>query len=122
MTVLDLRQLNRATLARQGLLERRRASVAQVVRDVGGLQAQLPAPPTIGLWSRIEGYRRELLVDAVRSGQLVRGTTLRGTLHLHDVDDYRALRMSLQPMLDAQSNGMSRRIRPEDERPARAGS
>lgn len=94
MTVLDLRQLNRATLARQGLLARRRASVADVVRDVGGLQAQLPAPPMIGLWSRIEDFSTDQLVDEVHAGTLVRGTTLRGTLHLHEVDDYRALRMS----------------------------
>jgi hypothetical protein len=120
MSVLDLRQLNRATLARQGLLERRRAPVADVIRDVGGLQAQLPAPPLIGLWSRIEDFQRDELLDAVRSGSVVRGTSLRGTLHLHEVDDYRSLRMTLQPMLDQLSRGMGRRMRAEDEAPARA--
>ncbi len=119
MTVFDLRQLNRATLARQGLLERRRAPVADVVRDVGGLQAQLPVPPVIGLWSRVEGFARVDLRDAVRRGDLVRGTSLRGTLHLHHVDDYRALRMTLQPMLDRLARGMARRMRAEDEAPAR---
>ncbi len=118
MTVLDLRQLNRATLARQGLLARSRVPVAQVIRDVGGVQAQLPAPPMIGLWSRIDRFRREQLVDAVRAGEVVRGTTLRGTLHLHEVDDYRALRMSVQPVLDANMNGMPRRMRAEDVEPA----
>ncbi len=110
MTMLDLRQLNRATLERQGLLERSRESVADVVRAVGGLQAQLPAAPMVGLWSRVEGFRREHLVDAARAGTLVRGTTLRGTLHLHEVDDYRALRMSLQPMLDVLGRTQQRRL------------
>ena len=118
MTVLDLRQLNRATLARQGLLQRRRASVADVVRDVGGLQAQLPTAPMIGLWSRIDRFRREQLVDAVGAGEVVRGTTLRGTLHLHEVDDYRALRMSVQPVLDAYLKGMPRRMDEADIEPA----
>lgn len=118
MTVLDLRQLNRATLARQGLLRRRRAPVAEVVRDVGGLQAQLPAPPVIGLWSRIDRFQRKQLLDAVRDGQLVRGTTLRGTLHLHEVNDYRALRMTLQPLFDKLKNGTPRRTRVQDIEPA----
>lgn len=120
MTVLDLRQLNRATLARQCLLERSRASIPDVVRAVGGLQAQLPAPPMIGLWSRIEGFRRDAFVDAVRDGRLVRGTSLRGTLHLHEIDDYRAVRMTMQPLFDTLKNGTPKRTRPEDIEPALA--
>jgi hypothetical protein len=112
--VLDLRQLNRATLARQGLLERVDVDVPTMVRRTGGLQAQLPAPPVIGLWSRLVDFDRDAYLDAVRSGLLVRGTTLRGTLHVHEVDDYRALRMSVQPVLDTYVRGLAGRVRPED--------
>ncbi len=114
MDVLDLRQLNRATLARQSLLERSAEPVADLVRRAGGLQAQLPSAPTIGLWSRLAGFTSDHLQAAVREGKLVRGTTLRGTLHLHEVDDYRALRMSVQSFLDTAANGMRRRMEPDD--------
>lgn len=116
--VFDLRDLNRATLARQGLLERRTAGVADVVRDVGGLQAQLPGAPVIGLWSRVAGFRRKELVEAAQAGRVVRGTTLRGTLHLHEVDDYRALRTTLQPMLDSLSRAQLARLHDGDVQPA----
>lgn len=118
MDELDLRQLNRATLARQCLLERSDAGVVEVIRRVGGLQAQTPANPMVALWSRVAGFRRDQLLDAVREGRLVRGTTLRGTLHLHALDEYRELRMTLQPMLDALVNSLRRRVRDEDLEPA----
>lgn len=114
MDVLDLRQLNRATLARQRLLEREHAPVAAVVRAAGGLQAQLPGAPVVGLWSRIADFSRDDLRASVERGELVRGTTLRGTLHLHEVEDYRALRMSVQSYLDTAANGMRRRMQPDD--------
>ena len=49
--MLDLRQLNRATLARQGLLERSSDPIAVVVDRVGGIQAQQPMTMATGLWS-----------------------------------------------------------------------
>jgi hypothetical protein len=120
MDVLDLRQLNRATLARQGLLERTDADVATLVRRVGGLQAQTPPNPMVALWSRVAGFERGQLLDAIHAGTVVRGTTLRGTLHLHEVDEYRAMRMALQPTLDTLVNSLHRRTRSEDLEPALA--
>jgi hypothetical protein len=120
MDVLDLRQLNRATLARQHLLERAELGVAQLVHAVGGLQAQTPGNPVVSTWSRLDRFERADLVEAIASGELVRGTTLRGTLHLHHVDEYRAIRMTLQPTLDSLVNSMHRRIRDEDLEPAAA--
>ena len=116
--VMDLRELNRATLARQRLLERSRDGVADVVRVVGGLQAQTPANPMVALWSRVAGFERDQLLAAVDAGEVVRGTTLRGTLHLHHVDEYRELRMSLQPMLDTMVRSVRRRAREQDLAPA----
>jgi hypothetical protein len=53
--ILTLRALNRATLARQHLLDRS-ASFLEVTERLVGLQAQVPRPPLVGLcgrrWSR----------------------------------------------------------------------
>ena len=74
--------LNRALLARQGLLERLDAPLVQAVEAVGALQAQYwPAPP-VALWSRVAGFAPEPYYAALERGELVTGTLLRATLHL----------------------------------------
>lgn len=96
---LTTRQLNRATLARQMLLARETAAAVAAVERLAGLQAQLARPPFVGLWARIEGFRREDLGRPLRERQVIRATAMRGTLHLMSAADYLALRGSLQPML-----------------------
>ena len=96
--VLSLRALNRATLARQMLLERRKLGATQAVERLAGLQAQAPNPPYIGLWSRIEGFRREQLTEALRKRRIVRMSTLRATLHLMTAKDALAWRPLLEPV------------------------
>ncbi|SEF33906.1 winged helix DNA-binding domain-containing protein [Variovorax sp. NFACC27] len=96
--VLSLRALNRATLARQMLLERRRLTATQAVERLAGLQAQAPNPPYVGLWSRIEGFRREQLTEALRKRRIVRMSTLRATLHLMTAQDALAWRPLLEPV------------------------
>ena len=96
---LTLRRLNRATLARQMLLERSEVGAVEAVERLGGLQAQEPRPPFIGLWSRVAGFRREDLVRAVHARELVRATLMRATLHLVSARDYAALRAALQPVM-----------------------
>ena len=74
--------LNRALLARQGLLQRLDLPLVDAVEAVGALQAQYwPAPPA-ALWSRVEGFDPEALYAALKDGELVAGTLLRATLHL----------------------------------------
>jgi winged helix DNA-binding protein len=74
--------LNRALLARQGLIERLDLPLVDAVETVGALQAQSwPAPPA-ALWSRVEGFEPEALYAALEAGDLVAGTLLRATLHL----------------------------------------
>ena len=74
--------LNRALLARQGLLDRLEAPLVEAVEAVGALQAQdWPAPP-VALWSRVAGFEPADLYAALEKGELVTGTLLRATLHL----------------------------------------
>src|SRR3954469_1145418 len=74
--------LNRALLARQGLLDRLDLPFVDAVEAIGALQAQYwPAPPA-ALWSRVGGFAPEALYAALKDGELVAGTLLRATLHL----------------------------------------
>ncbi len=96
--VLSARELNRATLARQMLLERARdLAVPAAVERVGGLQAQEPKHPFAGLWTRVEGFSAAALLDAIAERAVVRATLMRSTLHVFSAADYAALRLALQP-------------------------
>ncbi len=87
--VLTLRELNRATLARQSLLERSSTDdVAGMLRRVAGLQAQEPRPPFLGLWTRMASFTAEDLLDALRTGAVVRAPLMRGTLHTVAAEDW----------------------------------
>jgi hypothetical protein len=97
--MLTLRALNRATLARQLLLERAAIAPAKAMAQVAGMQAQVPKPPFIGLWSRLDGFEREALRKALARGDVVRGTLMRGTLHLAAKKDFAPWRAALQPVL-----------------------
>ncbi|WP_158549291.1 winged helix DNA-binding domain-containing protein [Lysobacter silvisoli] len=97
--VLSLRALNRALLQRQGLLERTGASPVAMIEQLGGLQAQAPNPPYLGLWSRLRDFRPERLTELMQQRQVVRATMMRGTLHLVSAADYLAWRATLTPML-----------------------
>jgi hypothetical protein len=99
--VLSPRALNRATLARQLLAARERIGVVAAIERLAGLQAQVPKPPFIGLWTRIEGFERAQLATALAKKLVVRTTAMRGTLHLLGTRDYLALRGALQPGLSA---------------------
>jgi hypothetical protein len=94
-------QLNRATLARQMLLARTSMTAVEATQHLVGLQAQLPRPPFIGLWSRVHGVQRQEVVQGLLDKQLVRGTSLRGTLHMMTAADYARFRAPLQAALDA---------------------
>jgi len=87
---LTLRELNRATLARQLLLRRHRLSVTQAVERTAGLQAQWPPSPYLGLWTRIEGFGPDDLGGSVARRRGVKATLMRTTLHIVSAADYLA--------------------------------
>ncbi len=90
--VLTLRELNRATLARQLLLERKRLSPAAVIERLVGVQAQWPPAPYVGIWTRTTSFRREALERQLRSGAVIKATAMRQTLHLVTRRDYALIR------------------------------
>jgi hypothetical protein len=89
--VLTTRELNRALLARQLLLERHRLPLPRAVERMGGVQAQYAPSMYIGLWSRLEGFGRDDLTRALERGSVVQGTLMRETIHLVSRRDYWAL-------------------------------
>ena len=99
--MLSDRALNRATLARQLLIERRAMPVVKAIEQILALQAQVPRPPHVGLWSRLEGFERRHLLAPLHARALVRATTMRGTLHIMSAKDYLAFRGALQESLTA---------------------
>jgi hypothetical protein len=99
--VLTLRELNRATLARQLLLERASLPVPGAIERLVGLQAQQAAPPYIGLWTRLQDFQRDDLAQLIEDRSVVKATLMRSTLHLVTAADYLRLRATLQPVLTA---------------------
>ncbi|MFG1947035.1 winged helix DNA-binding domain-containing protein [Nonomuraea sp. NPDC048826] len=99
--MLSLKDVNRATLARQHLLRRHDGTAADVVHRLAGLQAQEPRPPYLGVWTRLAGFERAELHEALHAGALVRASLHRGTLHLVTAADFAAFRPVLAPVLDA---------------------
>jgi hypothetical protein len=81
------------------LLAREAVPVPEALERLGGLQAQEARPPFAALWSRLEDFRAEDLLEALRGRHAVRATLMRATLHLVSAADYAALRPALQPAL-----------------------
>jgi hypothetical protein len=86
--VLTQRELNRAVLARQLLLERSRLPVARALERVAGLQTQYAPSGYVGLWSRLEDFARNDLTRALERRSVVQATLMRTTIHLVSARDY----------------------------------
>src|SRR5438067_4889524 len=70
--LLTLRELNRALLARQMLLERRRLGVVEAIERLGCLQGQWAPAPYVSLWSRLAEFDRERLTHAIDKREVVK--------------------------------------------------
>jgi Winged helix DNA-binding domain len=85
---LTERDLNRALLARQLLLERSTSPIPRAIERIGGMQAQYAPSSYVGLWSRLEGFERDDLTRALDRRSVIQGTLMRVTIHLVSARDY----------------------------------
>jgi Protein of unknown function (DUF2630)/DNA glycosylase AlkZ-like len=97
---LDLRALNRATLARQLLLDRAPLTALDAVGHLAGLQAQAPLAPYVGLWTRLAGFRHQHLKDLITERAVLRAHLMRNTVHLVDAADFVRFRPLYQPLME----------------------
>jgi Winged helix DNA-binding domain len=110
--VLTLRELNRATLARQLLLERRRLSATTVIERLVGVQAQWPPAPYVGIWTRTTSFRRGTLERELARGAVVKANLMRMTLHLVTRRDYGLLRAAISESNHADQWPSAKRVAP----------
>lgn len=85
---ITLRALNRATLARQGLLEPLVGDAASVVEAVGSLQAQHPDWPPFALQTRLDPTSSIDIAEARATRRLVRASLMRITSHVVSAADF----------------------------------
>jgi hypothetical protein len=94
--MLRSKDLNRALLARQLLLERTTRDPLDAIEHLVGLQAQEPLDPYTGLWCRIEDCDPRTLATALEDKRVVRIALQRSTIHLVTAADALTLRPALQ--------------------------
>jgi hypothetical protein len=87
MDVIGVRQLNRASLDRQLLLDRVELPVREAIERLAGLQGQSPNAPYVGLWSRLAAFRHEELATELLARRVVRAGLMRATIHLVTATD-----------------------------------
>ena len=120
--VLTLRELNRATLARQMLLERASLPVVTAIERLAALQAQWAPSPYIALWSRLKNFERESLWNAIEKKRtVIRARLMRGTLHLVSARDFYAYAVATQDLQRGAWNRLQvgAGVDPEEGREAR---
>ena len=95
--VLTARELNRALLARQLLLERSRLPITRAVEQVAGLQTQYAPSAYIRLWSSLQRFALPDLTRALEQKQVVQGTLMRSTIHVVSPTDFWRLAAAVGP-------------------------
>lgn len=96
--VLTAGALNRATLARQMLLERADVSPLVVLERIIGLQAQTPRMWYVGLWDRLKDFDPLEVSRLLSERRLVRVVLMRAQTHVVTAADAGAFRPLLQPV------------------------
>ncbi|MEV5753158.1 crosslink repair DNA glycosylase YcaQ family protein [Actinoallomurus sp. NPDC052308] len=77
--VLSRRGLNRATPARQHLLERAPTLAIDAIEHLGGMQSQTPLAPYVGSWTRLQDFAADELSTLTEQRQVVRLHLMRNT-------------------------------------------
>jgi len=95
------RELNRSTLARQGLLQLSTSGVVDMIRRIGGLQAQEPSAPYVALWNRIADFEPSALDQAYADRAVIKATLMRITLHAVAAEDHHTFHTAMRPVLRA---------------------
>ena len=85
---LTERELNRALLARQLLLERSDLPIDRAVEQVGGLQTQYAPSGYVGLWTRLAKFERNDLTQALEERTVIQATLIRTTIHIVSRREY----------------------------------
>ena len=113
--VLTTRELNRATLHRQLLLDRQQVPALDAVEVLVGLQAQVPNVPYLALWSRLRDFQPDELADHLRNRTVVRAALMRSTIHLVSAADGLALQPLMRPVMVRTFSGTSwgQQVRPD---------
>ena len=96
MRTLTRRELNRALLARQRLLERAPLPLPAALEAVAGIQAQYAPSMYVGLWSRVAGFERAQLTEALEDRSVVQATLMRSTIHLVSRADFWPLALAVR--------------------------
>jgi DNA glycosylase AlkZ-like len=115
---LSERQLNRALLARQLLLERAELPLPEALEQIAGIQAQYAPSMYVGLWSRLEGFERDTLTRALEDRTVIQATLMRSTIHLVSPTDYWPFALAVR---DARRQSWLRSVR-DATAPAMAGA
>jgi len=85
---LSQRELNRALLARQLLLERVQLPIPRALERIAGIQDQYAPNAYIRLWSCLAGFHRDDLTRALERHSVVQATLMRETIHVVSRRDY----------------------------------
>ncbi|MDQ2673187.1 MAG: winged helix DNA-binding domain-containing protein [Chloroflexota bacterium] len=103
--ILDAAQLNRATLARQLLLERASMSAYEAIGHLVGLQAQTATSWYLTLWSRLRDFDPLATGRLLEDRRVVRSWFMRATIHTVTDADAPDLRAFTQPTIERSIRG-----------------
>jgi hypothetical protein len=87
-------------LERQLLIRRHDLNALGAIERLVGMQAQAPAPPYVGLWTRLADFDPEELGRMISDRRAVRIALMRNTVHLVSARDCLALRPLMQPVIE----------------------
>jgi hypothetical protein len=119
---LTQRDLNRAVLARQMLLERATLSIPSALEQMAGLQAQYAPAMYLGLWSRVHDLRRSDVTAGLERREIAQGTLLRHTIHLVSAADYWPFAIAVRQVRRTNWLKATRRLQTDEELTALAAT